>query len=165
MDETIMDCHEKQRAGLLAFLETRQKPGLSQKRGRLLRKCREKLTPEKLRWFCTSQRLKTCGIRRFLQMSQSQMIRSGDSLVAFFMTWSGRVFWKLTSEWVEKSWTPPRVSVGVSYQNHRPPGLFLNEIFRGNLILEPQTIFFYGCLVISNHFPCKDLEPSNWNKH
>lgn len=82
---------EKQPAGLLAFLETRQKPGLSQKRGRLLRKCREKLTPEKLRWFCTSQRLKTCGIPRFLQMSHSQMIRSGDSLVAFFMTgfWPG----------------------------------------------------------------------------
>ena len=119
--------------------------------------------PEKLRWFCTSQRLKTCGIPRFLQMSHSQMILSGDSLVAFFMTGYGRVLWKLTSEWVEMMSRSPRVSVGASYQNHRPPGLFLREILKGYLILEPQTIFFYGCLVISNHFPCKDLEPSNWN--
>ena len=25
--------------------------------------------------------------------------------------------------------------------------------------------FINGCLVISNHFPCKDFESSNWNNH
>ena len=33
---------------------------------------------------------------------------------------------------------------------------------------QPGTLnnqIFNGCLVISNHFPCKDFESSNWNNH
>ena len=77
----------------------------------------------------------------------------------------GAHFCRVYSDWPNQRCTPRQFVCphGVSFTNtaqksHAGCG-WRNPVFTEN------NRFFNGCLVISSHFPCQDLESSHWNTH